>query len=134
MADVRPASRLESFEVVAPAGTQKAAPLEVATVWNPGELVRLELIFPDGPNYLVGVRILLAHAQAIPSTAGAWIVANDEKLDFETAGYPDSGAWSVLVYNLDIFQHVVRVRYHVADFPLIEPNVDVAPIATPVIV
>lgn len=134
MADSRAASRIEAFDVVAPAGTTKAAPLEVPTSFNPGELVRLEIIVPDGPNYLAGIRILLAHAPAIPATAGAWLVSNDEKLELETTGYPSSGAWSCLVYNTDIFQHVFRVRFHVADFAITQPLTFEAPIATPVIV
>jgi hypothetical protein len=131
MADVRAASRVEAFEVVAPKGTPKAAPLEVPTIFNPAELVRVEVVIPDGVTYLAGLRILLAHAQAIPATAGSWIIANDDKIELETVGYSNSGAWSVLVYNTDIFDHTFHVRYHVADFPLTAPPDTAAPIATP---
>lgn len=134
MADVRAASRIEAFEVVAPKGTPKAAPIEVATAFNPAELVRVEVIIPDGVTYLAGLRILMAHAQAIPSTAGAWIVANDEKIELETVGYSNSGAWSVLVYNTDIFDHTFHIRYHVADFAITAPPDTAVPIATPVTV
>jgi hypothetical protein len=134
MADARAASRIEAFEVTAPKGTPKTAPIEVSTKFNPAELVRVEVIVPDGVTYLAGLRILLAHAQAIPSTAGSWIVANDEKIELETMGYSNSGAWSVLVYNTDIFDHTFHVRFHVADFPLTQPPPEAAPIATPLVV
>lgn len=134
MADTRAATRIEAFEVVAPKGTAKATPLEVSTSFNPGELVRVEVIIPDGVSYLAGLRILAAHAPAIPKTFGAWIVGNDEKLEFETTGYPSSGSWQALVYNTDIFDHTFHLRFHVADFALTNPTPHVAPIATPVIV
>lgn len=134
MADSRAASRIEAFDVVAPLGTPKAAPLEVMTSWNPGELVRLEIIIPDGPRYLAGLRVALAHSPVIPRTANSWLVANDEKLELETYGYPTSGAWSVFVYNTDIYDHTFRVRFHVADFDFTGPSAAQAPIATPVVV
>lgn len=134
MADTRPASRIEAFDVVAPAGTPKAAPLEVMTSFNPADLVRLEIIIPDGPRYLAGLRVALAHAPIIPQTAGSWIVANDEKLEFETAGYPNSGAWSCFVYNTDIYPHTFRVRFHLADFALTGAVPDARPMPTPFVV
>lgn len=134
MADVRAATRIEAFQVTAPKGTPQAAPLEIATPWNPGELVRVEIIVPDGVTYLAGLRLLLAHARSIPTTAGSWIIANDEKIELETVGYPTSGAWSAQVYNTDIFDHTFHIRFHVADFAVTNPPPIAQPIATPLVV
>jgi hypothetical protein len=111
-----PATRVETFDVLVPAGTPKAAPLETLTPWNPGELVGLEVGVPDGPNGTVGFRVALAHSPVIPRTEGAWIVANAETLSWPLAAYGNTGAWSVFAYNSDIFDHVLHVRYLVADF------------------
>lgn len=122
------------FDVLIPAGTLKTAPIEVATGWLPGELVGIEILIPDGPNGLAGVRILLAHAQAIPRTAGAWIVGNDEKIEWPTLGYPNSGAWSVSAYNSDLFDHTFTVRYLVADFVFTAPQPTAQRVPTPLAV
>lgn len=111
-----PVTRVESFDVLAPAGTLKAAPLEVATPWNPGELAGVEVFIPDGHNGTTGLRIAFAHQAVLPRTEGAWIVGNDEKIEWPLAGYGNSGSWSCFVYNTDIFAHTFHVRYLVADF------------------
>lgn len=134
MASSRPASRIESFDVTVPAGTPKGAPIEVSTPWPAGELVGIEVAIPDGPNGLVGFRILLASSQAIPSTAGAWIVGNDDRLSWDTIGYPNSGAWSVLAYNTDLFDHTFHVRYEVSDFVYTSSPAGGAAIPTPLAV
>lgn len=134
MAGALPASRIEVFDVVVPKATPKAAPLETLTPWNPGELVGIEVKIPDGHNGLTGFRLLLAHAQAIPYTAGAWITGNDDELDWQTVGYSNSGSWSVQAYNLDLFDHIFHVRYLVSDFPYNTTAVVEAPVATPLAV
>lgn len=127
-------SRLEAFAVVIPKATPIAAPVEVATGWNPGELAGVELILPAGLAYNVGLRLLLAHAQAFPTTQGSWLVGNDEKIDWSTAGYPNSGAWSVQGYNLSQYDHTIQVRYKVADFALSRNEFETQPVATPLVV
>lgn len=126
-------SRVEVFDVAAPAGTAKAAPLEVPTNFQAGELVRVRIVIPDGHNGLTGIQLAVAHAQAIPYTAGAWIVGNDDDVAFEAIGYPNSGAWSAFVYNADIFQHVFHVRYEVADFAYISRTVVAPAVPTPLL-
>jgi hypothetical protein len=106
---------VEVFDVLVPAGTPKAAALETQTRWNPGDLVGVEVSIPDGPNGNVGFRIAFAHSPVIPRTEGAWIIGNDEKLDWPVVGYGDSGAWSVFAYNTDIFDHTLHIRYLVSD-------------------
>lgn len=134
MASLRPASRVEIFDVTAPAATPKAAPLEVATPWQQGDLVGVEIVIPAGHAGLTGLRLAAAHAQVLPYTAGAWIVGNDEKIEWELASYITTGAWSAFVYNSDVVDHTFHVRYRVADFALTGQRTEPAPLATPVIV
>lgn len=134
MASSRPASRIEVFDVAVPAGTPKAAPIEVLTNFPQGEAVGVTIIIPDGHNGLTGIRLAIAHAQAIPATAGAWIVGNDDEIELDTIGYLNNGAWSAFAYNLDAFLHTFHVRFEVADFPLLAGVPLEAPIPTPVVV
>lgn len=133
MANTQPASRVEAFDVTIPAGTTAANPLEVATAWSPGELVGVEIVIPDGHNGLTGMRLLLAHAQAIPHTIGAWLIGNDDTLEYNILGLPNTGAWSVLGYNTDIFDHMFHVRYLVADFNYLPAATIGTPPTTPVL-
>jgi hypothetical protein len=134
MASLLPASRIEVFDVTVPKGTPKAAPIETQTRFTPGELVGIEVKIPDGHNGLTGFRILLAGGQAIPATAGAWVSGNDDELDWNTIGYPSSGAWSMQAYNTDAFDHVFHVRYLVSDFVYNQPAATPAVVATPLAV
>lgn len=121
------------FDVTAPAGTPRTAPVEVMTSWLPGELVGVEIVVPDGHNGLTGIVLALAHSPVMPRTAGAFIIGNDDVVSFDTIGYPDSGAWSAFVYNTDIFDHTFHVRYEVADFAFLAAPDPAAPIAAPLI-
>lgn len=134
MASSRPASRIEVFDVTVPAGTAKAAPIETNTNFPDGEVVGVTIIIPDGHNGLTGIRLAIGHAQAIPATAGAWIVGNDDEVELDTVGYLNNGAWSAIAYNLDAFPHTFHIRYEVADFPILGATVEAAPIPTPAVV
>lgn len=111
-----PASRVEVFEVTIPANTPKSAPVEVDSSFAQAELSRVELLFPDGCAGLVGVHLALGGGQAIPSTSGSWLVGNDETLAYSLTGQPNNGEWSVVGYNLDVYDHTVHVRFLVTDF------------------
>lgn len=110
-----PASRVEVFDVTIPAGTAEASPLEVETNFAAGELVGVELLFPAGCGGLVGVRLAVGHAQAIPTTAGSWLVGNGETLRYDLVGQINNGAWSLIGYNADAYDHTLHVRYLVAE-------------------
>ena len=134
MASSRPASRVEVFDVLVPAGTAKAAPIETNTNFGAGEVVGVTIVIPDGHNGLTGIRLAIGHGQAIPATAGAWIVGNDDEIELDTVGYINNGAWSAITYNLDAFPHTFHVRYEVADFPLLAPVPAEPAIPTPLAV
>ena len=114
-----PASRIEVFDVLIPANTPSTAPQTTPTRFQQGELVGLELVFPDGCAGLVGIRVNVGGGQAIPATRGAWMIGNDETIRYDLAGQLDNGAWSITGYNSDAFDHTVHVRFLVADFPLV---------------
>lgn len=130
----RPASRVEVFDVLAPAGTAIASPLEVLTPFIQGDVVGIELVIPAGHNGLTGIRLAVAHAPVIPRTSGAWLIGNNESIELDTIGYPSTGAWSAFVYNRDQFDHTFHVRYLVADFVFTGNASDVLPEPTPVFV
>jgi hypothetical protein len=121
-----PASRVEQFDVTIPANTPKAAPVEIPTSWIPGELAGVRIRIPNGHSFLTGIRLLMAHAQAIPETAGAWLQGNDDLFDLDLVGQLNTGAWSCQGFNTDIYPHTFHVTFYVLDFaqtraPSVEP-------------
>lgn len=122
------------FDVTVSAGTVKAAAVETDTSFLPGELVGIEVDIPDGHAGLTGFQILHAHGQVLPRTAGAWIVGNDDHLSWETIGYGNSGAYSVLAYNTDLFTHTFHFHFLVADFVYLTGGQAEPPQPTPLIV
>lgn len=107
--------RHELFQVTAPANTPKTAPVEVLTNFAPGELLNVRLKIPRGHASLTGIQIALAHQQVIPNTAGAWILGDSDQHDFTLTEQPESGAWSVFVYNTDRRAHYWQVSFEVED-------------------
>lgn len=119
------------FDILVPAGTVKASAIETNTNFQQGDLVGVEVTIPDGPSGNVGFRIAFAHQPVIPRTQDAWIIGNDEKVDWPLIGYGDSGAWSVFAYNTDLFDHTLHVRFLISDIHATDGGPAVAPIFVP---
>lgn len=134
MPQLVPANRIESFDVVVPAGTAKLTPLETDTSWAPGNLIRVEVDVPDGHAGYTGFYLAVAHGRAIPLTDQAWIVANDHSFGWDMTGQLDSGAWSLFGYNTGLFSHTFHVRYFVLDQYLVGDTAPTPSPLTPVLV
>lgn len=103
------AQRVEWFDFTVPAGTLKAAPVELAMVFNSGPIERIDLTIPDGHVGLTGIRFNSAHQNIIPLTAGAFIIGNGTTTSYDLTGYPDHGNWTVSMYNTDVNDHMFHV-------------------------
>lgn len=127
------ANRIESFDVLVPAGTAKSAPQTTSVAFADGQLVRVELDVPSGHNGLTGIQILAATGQFIPYTEGAFLVANDHLFGWDVIGIIDTGSFQARCYNTDVFDHSFHLRFSVLDFayalaPTPPPPVSVAPV------
>lgn len=61
------------------------------------------------------MRLLMAHAQAIPTTPGGWISGDNDVYESDLIGQLNSGAWSVQGYNTDLIPHTFYVTFYVLD-------------------
>lgn len=109
------ADRIEAFSILVPAGTTEAAPLEQALSFLEAELLELELIIPDGHSGLTGFALEHSGQQVIPATDGAWIIGNDERIEWPLAGYPTGQHWRARAYNLDAHDHTFHLRLLLAE-------------------
>lgn len=107
--------RVEPFTVTIPANTPQAAPVERNTSFSPGRVVHLEVLVPPGHNGLTGFSIAQAHQPIYPERAGTFIVANNERFEWEMEDDIDSGNWQLFGYNLSLIAHSFYLRFYVVE-------------------
>lgn len=110
-----PFDRVEAFKVTVAAGVAQAAPTSTDISFNPGEIVGIEIQVPDGHAGLTGLQIGSAHQPLIPNTAGAFIIANNETIEWTMQGLPDTGNWQAFCFNTDRFPHSFYIRFLVVE-------------------
>lgn len=123
------AERVESFSVSVPAGTLSTAPQLTSIGFAPGEIERVEIMVPSGHAGLTGFQLALGAQPIIPFTAGAFIVADGETLNWPLEGYPNSGAWQCRAFNTDVYAHSFHFRFLLREirlapaslFPVVAP-------------
>ena len=94
-----------------PPGTSSSAPQVTTLPFDEGDIIRIEVVVPDGCAGLVGFAFRQSSQQVIPFTAGNWIVSNDEKIGWDVSGYPTGAKWALATYNTDVFAHTLHVRF-----------------------
>jgi hypothetical protein len=117
------ARRVELETISCPENTPQATPVEVLTPFDPGIVVKVTIVIPDGHAGLTGITLAVAHQPIIPknrrAVAGeAWkyLEGNDEVIPFDLDGYPESGAWSAWLYNTDEVPHSWQIRFEVDEY------------------
>lgn len=111
------AERIELFEVTAPAGTAIATPVTQNLSMDQGVIERIEVTVPVGPSGFMGFRFRHSSQVVIPYKGANWVIVNGVDLSWPVAGYPVGNAWSVQMYNTDIYDHTIYIRMHVNEIP-----------------
>lgn len=99
-----------------PPSTAIAAPTSTDMEFQPAEVVGIEIDIPDGHSGLTGLAIAYGHQPVLPYSPGAWIIGNDDKIEWALHNLTDSGTFQAITYNLDIFPHSFYVRFLVDDY------------------
>lgn len=105
------AREVRAFNVTIPAGTPKTSIQVTALEFPPRIVTGISVRVPPGPNGQMGFRIGSAGVPIIPQQADAWLILNDEVLNWQLSGYHDSGAWQLQGYNEGQSDHTVYVRF-----------------------
>lgn len=100
-----------SFDVTIPAGTPKAAPVSVATIFPPNVVDSVEWVFPDGCNGQVGIQIGARTVTVIPADRTQFFVRSGSSTAYDLEDMPTNGDWSVIGYNTGTFPHTIRVTF-----------------------
>lgn len=123
------AERIEHFTVTVAASTAQASPAAIALAFDPGTVENIEIVVPPGHNGLTGIALRVAGQQVIPHTAGAFIIANGEVIDWPLEGFLNTGDWSALAFNTDVYAHSFYLRFLVNE--VAAPGADVPGLVTP---
>ena len=105
------AVEVRALAATIPAKTLVAAPVTIDMALPVRTVVGLELVIPDGVAGLVGFRMTMGGVQVIPVNLGSWIIGNNEVISWPLDNYPNSGAWQLQGYNLDLFDHTIYARF-----------------------
>lgn len=123
------AARVEGPSATIPAGTSQLAPLSVPLPIGESIVRRLDLIVPPGPSGLVGFYLAHSGTQMIPRVSSQFFVVDDKLLTFDMDGYPTGDKWTLVGYNLDIYDHIVRTIWHVDEVTKVTtPSLQIIPI------
>lgn len=107
------ADRVEIRDVVIPAGTLSTAPQTTALTWRQGYPVRVEIRFPPGPSGLVGIRLHHSGVSVVPKDGSAFLVTDDEVIDWEITLSNYQPKWTAVAYNEGVYQHTLQIRMHI---------------------
>lgn len=109
------------FSVTIPAGTPKASPLVTLTQFEQNEVERVEWLFPDGCNGVVGIQIGARSVPIIPSNPAQFIVRSGDSSGYNMSGQHHTGDWSVIGYNTGAFPHTITVYFYAHRIEVVQP-------------
>lgn len=108
------ASMVYTSSATIPAGTPITAPIKVDISFPPATVETIIVTVPPGPSGLVGFQLWVKGGQALPTNQGGWVIADDRVITWQLADQPDSGAWQLVGYNTDIYDHTIYVEFQAA--------------------
>lgn len=106
------ANQVQRYTATIAAGTAIATPATVDMSFPPSAVDRITIRIPPGPLGQSGFNIGSSGQQVIPYNAGAFIVGNDEVIDWPLEGLWDSGQWTFYGYNIGAYPHTYEVRFY----------------------
>ena len=106
-----------SFQATIPANS--SATVDIAM--PPGVVEQIDIKVPPGPSGLMGFQLWVKGGQVIPRQQGAYIVTDDRQLSWRLTDLPDTGAWQVVGYNLDIYDHTIELELSVTPIGAVTP-------------
>ena len=102
-----------AFSATIPAGTAITAPTTTSMSVGVRFVRRIVIKVPPGPAGKMWFRIAATGSQIIPVNSGAWIVTDNEQIEWDVVGAIESGAFQLIGYNTGVYDHTVYVRFEV---------------------
>lgn len=100
-----------AFVITIPAGTPKATPQVTAMTFPPRNVDKILVQVPPGARGEVGFAVGSSGVAFIPFNTGAYIVTDDEIVDWPLEDQITSGSWQLTAYNTGQYAHTLTVRF-----------------------
>lgn len=110
------AIEVRQYTATFPAGTPVAAPVAVSIAFPPRIVRSVDWRIPPGAQGVMGWMLAMGGVQVLPTRSDSWVVDDGTSGAFTLDGYPDSGSWQVIGYNVGTYQHSVFLTMHL-DLP-----------------
>jgi hypothetical protein len=108
------ATEVRRFVATIAPGTAISSPATTDMSFPARVVEQIDIRIPPGPMGEVGFALGAAGVRVIPLNAGAWIVGNDELIEWPLSSLWDSGSWTFFAYNTGRYPHTIEVRFHVS--------------------
>lgn len=107
------AERVEKFALVAAAG---ASNLTQTHAFLDGIVTHVALYVPAGHAGLTSWQLYYGSTQLVPKTAGATIVADDERFEWDLEAVPTGSQYASRYSNTDVFPHTFHIEVWLDEF------------------
>lgn len=113
-------TQVRHVDVTIPAGTPKASPLVTSFQFGTVVMDRVDWLFPQGCNGLVGVQIGAKSVPIIPYDRTQFIVRSGNSAGVALSDMHNTGDWSVIGYNTGAHPHTIHFTFtmHAPEPPL----------------
>lgn len=108
-------TRIQSYTVTVPANTLASAPQSTPIAFSPGTVTQIDIKVPPGPSGNLAVNVNSGGNNYIPVNSNAFLFPDDDYLVFRLTNAPNSGNWTVVAYNTDVWDHSLYITFHVED-------------------
>lgn len=108
-------TRIQSYPVTTPANTLASAPQSTLIQFSPGTVTQIDIKVPPGPSGNLAINVNSGGNNYIPVNSNAFLFPDDDDLVFRLSAAPNSGNWTIIAYNTDVWDHTFYVTFHVED-------------------
>ncbi len=116
------ATQCYQFQATVTPSNNQTSPLTVPLSIPVMHVDEIEVEVPPGPLGEVGFHLNVSGVQCIPYKEGDFIVANNETLRWSFDNLPESGSWSITLYNNGAYDHTLYIRLSVSPVKAEKPE------------
>jgi hypothetical protein len=108
-------TRIQSYQITVPAGTLSTAPQSTHIQFSPGTVTDVDIKVPPGPSGNLAINVNSGGNNYIPVNDASFLFPDNDYLSYALSNAPNSGNWTVVAYNTDVWDHTFYVTFHVED-------------------
>lgn len=104
---------VRAFEVTCPPNTAADNPQITDLNMPVRTALSIRVRIPSGPLSSMGFQLAMANTPIIPFNDDTFVIADDETFEWDNQGWPNSGAWQAIMYNVGQYPHTIYIYFTV---------------------